>query len=288
VGHEVEGEVEGRDERADPDGHALEVAAVPASPRAAVEGHALRAHADALLGRRLEGLDQASDLASAVADGLPSLAAERVSELVRPLAKALHAVIEDGAAVARRASAEWGSREPGRLDRPLDRGGRGRGDLRQQVARELVPDLEPGSLVRLLAREPVPVALPHGRRVPTTLAGDAHGVPRWRAPRGSRAGGVARQPGMEWDPQPCPVAGPLSGFHGACQHRPMNPFPLQRDGASSSGRPGGPPEHALHLEVLTPRESWTVERWTRVRMEHRETADFCPHGRRSHRRALGR
>ena len=33
----------------------------------------------------------------------------------------------------------------------------------------------------------------------------------------------------EWNPQPCPAAGSVSGFHGACQHRPMNPFPLQRE-----------------------------------------------------------
>ena len=95
VGRQVQGEVEGGDEGAGSDRHALPHPRVAAGARADVQGQHLAVDAHGLLRGDAEGVDQPGHLAARVPDrACPPRCTEPMVELLGALPEAPHAVIE--------------------------------------------------------------------------------------------------------------------------------------------------------------------------------------------------
>src|SRR5690606_9233082 len=139
---EVEREVERRDERAGSDRDALPESPVAAGARGDVEGQHLAVHTDGLARRGPKGVDQAADLAAAIADRLPGLDRQKQGQLLATLVEAARAVLEHGLALIRGESAHGLGSLDGASDRLVDRAFVGERNARHDFARILVGDLE--------------------------------------------------------------------------------------------------------------------------------------------------
>jgi hypothetical protein len=139
---QIQGEVEGRDERAGADRNPPPQTSVAACARRDVQGHDLAHHAHRLLGGDAEGVDQAAHLAPAVPDGLAGLDAEREGQLLGTGLETAHAVLENRLALVGGQLPHGRRRPAGRGDRGVDGPGVCNGDAGRHLPTELVPHLE--------------------------------------------------------------------------------------------------------------------------------------------------
>ena len=94
MGCKIQGKVEGRDERADANGHPFVHTGVAFATWRVVHGEQLAPEAHALFGGHAKRIDESPDFAAAVADGFARLDTKGHGQVFGPLGHALNAMLE--------------------------------------------------------------------------------------------------------------------------------------------------------------------------------------------------